>query len=132
MTRAQVPRTATFSWSPYKVAEPLLATATVVGALDESFSNESQLEIWSPLAGQAGSDNASTLQPKGVVAHASRFNRIAWGYDNHADRPKGVLAAGMETGELGIWDPVKILASESADKFVACSCVSKTSAHSCI
>ena len=27
---------------------PLLATGTVAGALDESFSNDSQLEIWAP------------------------------------------------------------------------------------
>jgi len=26
----------------------LLATGTVAGALDESFSNESQLELWAP------------------------------------------------------------------------------------
>jgi hypothetical protein len=38
-----------------------------------------------------------------------RFNRIAWGavYDN---RPRGVIAAGMENGELALWDPAKILA----------------------
>lgn len=38
-----------------------------------------------------------------------RFNRLAWGYVDSA-RPRGVLAAGMENGELGIWDPTKILA----------------------
>ena len=38
-----------------------------------------------------------------------RFNRIAWGYVD-GSRPKGVIAAGMENGELGIWDPAKILA----------------------
>jgi protein transport protein SEC31 len=39
---------------------------------------------------------------------AFRFNRLAWGYVDSA-RPRGVLAAGMENGELGIWDPAKIL-----------------------
>jgi protein transport protein SEC31 len=37
-----------------------------------------------------------------------RFNRLAWGYAG-GSRPKGVLAAGMENGELVLWDPVKIL-----------------------
>ena len=40
----------------------------------------------------------------------SRFNRIAWGYVD-GSRPQGVIAAGMENGELGIWDPEKILAN---------------------
>jgi hypothetical protein len=37
-----------------------------------------------------------------------RFNRIAWGKTD-GSRPEGVIAAGMENGELGIWDPSKIV-----------------------
>lgn len=40
-----IPRTATFTWSP---SELFLAAGTVSGALDATFSNESQLEIWAP------------------------------------------------------------------------------------
>lgn len=40
-------RTSTIAWSPAS-AIPVLATGTVAGALDESFSNDSRLEIWSP------------------------------------------------------------------------------------
>jgi hypothetical protein len=40
----EVHRTAKFTWSPFS-SLLLLAAATVAGALDESFSNESQLEI---------------------------------------------------------------------------------------
>ena len=43
----EIRRTSTFAWSP-AASLPLLATGTVAGALDESFSNESQLEIWAP------------------------------------------------------------------------------------
>ena len=39
-----------------------------------------------------------------------RFNRLAWGYTD-ASRPRGVLVAGMENGELDIWDPAKIVAN---------------------
>jgi protein transport protein SEC31 len=48
--RSYIPRTATLSWSPANLvsAEPLIATGTVSGALDESFSNDSVLEIWKP------------------------------------------------------------------------------------
>lgn len=47
MKLKEIHRTATFAWSPTP-SVPLLATGTVAGALDESFSNESQLEIWAP------------------------------------------------------------------------------------
>lgn len=38
-----------------------------------------------------------------------RFNRLAWGHVD-ANRPQGVIAAGLENGELALWDPTKILA----------------------
>jgi protein transport protein SEC31 len=47
MKLKEIHRTSTFAWSPTP-SLPLLATGTVAGALDESFSNESQLEIWAP------------------------------------------------------------------------------------
>ena len=47
MKLKEIHRTSTFAWSPAS-ALPILATGTVAGALDESFSNESQLEIWAP------------------------------------------------------------------------------------
>lgn len=46
MKLKEIHRTATFAWSPF--SEPLLVSGTVAGALDESFSNDSQLEIWAP------------------------------------------------------------------------------------
>ncbi|KZO91995.1 hypothetical protein CALVIDRAFT_567736 [Calocera viscosa TUFC12733] len=99
-------RTSTFAWSPVSVL-PFLATGTVAGALDENFSNEGRLELWEPDFLSEGEES-----PKGSVTTTSRFNRLAWGHVTN-DRPKGVIAAGMESGELGIWDPAKIV--ESAD-----------------
>ncbi|KAF7367477.1 Nucleoporin-interacting protein [Mycena sanguinolenta] len=95
MKLKEIHRTSTFAWSP-SAELPLLATGTVAGALDESFSDESQLEIWAPDfldrdefelggAGQKG--------PKGVVKDTARFN------------------PGLENGELALWDPAKILAA---------------------
>ncbi|ESK89135.1 structural molecule [Moniliophthora roreri MCA 2997] len=115
MKLKEIHRTSTFAWSP-STSLPLIATGSVAGALDESFSNESQLEIWAPdfldkdefdlgVEGQSG--------PKGVVKDTSRFNRLTWGYVDPS-RPRGVIAAGMENGELALWDPSKILAGESA------------------
>ncbi|KAJ7743820.1 hypothetical protein B0H16DRAFT_1858506 [Mycena metata] len=112
MKLKEIHRTSTFAWSPSSEL-PLLATGTVAGALDESFSDESQLEIWAPdfldrdefdigAAGQKG--------PKGIVKDTARFNRLAWGGVDAA-RPRGVIAAGLENGELALWDPAKILAA---------------------
>ncbi|KAF8970326.1 hypothetical protein BDZ97DRAFT_1902055 [Flammula alnicola] len=111
MKLKEIHRTSTFAWSP-SASLPLLATGTVAGALDESFSNESLLEIWAPdfldreefdlgVEGQHG--------PKGHVTDTARFNRLAWGHVD-ASRPQGVIAAGLENGELALWDPAKILA----------------------
>lgn len=74
MKLKEIRRTSTFAWSP-TTSLPLLATGTVAGALDESFSNESQLEIWAPdfldkdefVLGSEGGHG-----PKGVVTDNSR------------------------------------------------------------
>ncbi|KAK0229698.1 hypothetical protein EDD85DRAFT_776241 [Armillaria nabsnona] len=117
MKLKEIHRTSTFTWSPSS-SLPLIATGTVAGALDESFSNESQLEIWAPnfldknefdlgIEGQSG--------PKGAVKDTSRFNRLTWGYVD-SSRPRGVIAAGMENGELALWDPAKILAGAGSSE----------------
>jgi protein transport protein SEC31 len=47
MKLKEIRRTATFAWSPAS-GSPVLATGTMSGALDASFSNDSQLELWEP------------------------------------------------------------------------------------
>jgi protein transport protein SEC31 len=41
----EIPRTATFAWSP-DIKDPLLVTGTVAGAIDADFSSTTQLEFW--------------------------------------------------------------------------------------
>ena len=48
MKLKDISRTATFAWDQSSSSAPLIATGAVAGALDESFSNDSQLEIWEP------------------------------------------------------------------------------------
>lgn len=76
MKLKEIHRTSTFAWAP-SFPIPLLATGTVAGALDESFSNDSQLEIWGPdfldkneyaLGGDAGQPG-----PKASVVTTSRY-----------------------------------------------------------
>lgn len=75
MKLKEIHRTSTFAWSP-SASLPLLATGTVAGALDESFSNESQLEIWAPdFLDKNEYDLGSEGQhgPKGVVKDTARY-----------------------------------------------------------
>ncbi|TFK70699.1 hypothetical protein BDN72DRAFT_794932 [Pluteus cervinus] len=120
MKLKEIRRTSTFAWSPTEPL-PLLATGTVAGALDESFSNESQLELWSPNffdkteyeLGGIGQNG-----PAGFVTDTARFNRLAWGA-GEGGRSRGVIAAGMENGELVLWDPSKILSGAgNADSLI--------------
>jgi protein transport protein SEC31 len=74
MKLKEIYRTSTFAWSP-TASLPLIATGSVAGALDESFSNESQLEIWQPdfmdkNEYDLGRDGLPA--PKGAVTDSSR------------------------------------------------------------
>jgi hypothetical protein len=84
MKLKDISRTATFAWDQSSSSSPLLATGAVAGALDESFSNESQLEIWSPdfgegqgmhLGGQGkGAAGSITVNSRYVVKQPSSTN----------------------------------------------------------
>ncbi len=68
-------RTSTFAWSPFP-GLPLLATGTVSGALDASFSNDSQLEVWDlDLLDRDSYDLGGDGQkgPKGSITTTSRY-----------------------------------------------------------
>lgn len=41
----QITRNATFAWAPAE-GKPLIASGTIAGAVDASFSQDSELEIW--------------------------------------------------------------------------------------
>jgi protein transport protein SEC31 len=76
MKLKEIHRTSTFAWSP-TASLPLLATGTVAGALDESFSNESQLEIWAPDfldKHELDLGNEGQHGPKGVIVDTARFS----------------------------------------------------------
>ncbi|KAJ3138152.1 protein transport protein S31 [Physocladia obscura] len=130
-------RTAVVAWAPVLSREStaLLATATVAGALDASFSTATTLDIVDPLANTNSNSNSTNVSPPtsvsqsnerifrtlGSVAAPARFgsvafqldgtfNRIAWGIaPDLIKRPLGVIAGGLENGELAVWDPRIIL-----------------------
>ncbi|ORX35923.1 hypothetical protein BD324DRAFT_629551 [Kockovaella imperatae] len=119
MKLKDISRTAAFAWDQSHSSSPLIATGAVAGALDENFSNDSLLEIWAPdLADKTfnlGTDRGA--KPKGSVTVSSRFNRIAWSAPT-PNNARGVIAAGLESGEVSVFDPEKIMnGSEDARLF---------------
>ena len=74
MKLKEIHRTATFAWSPFGDI-PLLATGTVAGALDESFSNDSQLEIWAPDFRDKSEYDLGGIEQKGPTGAISTTSR---------------------------------------------------------
>lgn len=71
MVRVQeVPRTATFAWSP-ATASTFLATGTRAGAVDADFSNDTQLELWD--LGLDGNNQGHEIQPVASIDTDSRL-----------------------------------------------------------
>ncbi|KAJ3056979.1 protein transport protein S31 [Rhizophlyctis rosea] len=106
-----IDRTATVAWSPGQHA-PFLASGTVAGALDASFSTTTELEIFD-LNLNDTSAGGRQLRRLGVTNAAARFNRLAWGHGDPS-RPYGILAAGLENGQLDLWNPKAIIDGEGS------------------
>lgn len=78
MKLKEIQRTATFAWGTSSDSLPLIATGTVSGALDETFSNVGHLEIWAPEF--FGTDHQEGLElggegqarPRGSISTNSR------------------------------------------------------------
>ncbi|GAB5590824.1 protein transport protein S31 [Umbelopsis nana] len=85
---------------------PMIATGTVAGAMDASFSNDADLELFT-----VDLDSPELeLQPSAKISCTSRFNRLAW--SPHGG-DAGVIAGGMEGGELNIWNTKSLLDGSS-------------------
>lgn len=80
----EVPRTATFAWSP-ATASTLLATGTRAGAVDADFSNDTQLELWD--LGLDDNEKGREIQPVASIDTDSRLVRT------YLER-RGILAVG--------------------------------------
>ena len=121
MTRKlnNIRRTATFAWSPGHQA-PMIATGTLAGALDDSFSNASELEIFKLDL----NPESNSLQTSNKVSTASRFNTLAWGHAT-IEKPYGIIAGGMENGELELYDASAILDNKSSESIT----ILKNSTH---
>jgi protein transport protein SEC31 len=89
----EINETATFAWDP---TQAILATGTLSGTLDDSFSNTSILRLYdhkSTVLGQVDNSSRSFIK---------RFNKLAWSRN-------GVIAGGLEDGSLSLWQAQAII-----------------------
>lgn len=115
-----IDRTAVFAWSNGSGA-PLMVTGTRTGALDDSFSSETKLELWDLRLSETGKEEE--LKPAGSITTDAGFNDVAWSEPTD-DHPLGVIAGALENGSVDIWDAEK-LRNGSSDAFI-----SRTTKHS--
>ncbi|KAJ1962794.1 protein transport protein S31 [Dipsacomyces acuminosporus] len=106
MVYQYIERTAIPAWGPQQ-SETLIAAGTVAGAMDASFSNTSELEIFKLTAETEGA-----LAPVGKVEASARFQRLAWS-GKIESYGLGVLAGGLENGDITVWNPEKIISGEA-------------------
>ncbi|EPB88539.1 hypothetical protein HMPREF1544_04652 [Mucor circinelloides 1006PhL] len=106
----EINRTAVFAWSPGQQA-PIIAAGTAAGALDDSFSNASELELFRLDL----SSPSNCIESAGKIASPSRFNKLVWG-NVSSSNPYGIIAGGLENGELSLWDPSKIIDGKSDEE----------------
>ncbi|ORX90873.1 WD40 repeat-like protein [Basidiobolus meristosporus CBS 931.73] len=97
----EIKRTSTLAWSPHQ-NQTFIATGTVAGALDASFSSTTELEIFK-LDLSDKTPVVDEWKPEVVISSEARFNRLAWGGITE-DKPHGILAGGLESGELVLWN----------------------------
>ncbi|KAL2897575.1 Protein transport protein SEC31-like protein B [Bienertia sinuspersici] len=108
-----VNRSASVAMSP---DSEYFAAGTMAGAVDLSFSTSAFLEIFKL-------DFTSDDHEIPLVAQSpssERFNRLSWGRNgsNSEEFSMGLIAGGLIDGNIGIWNPLPLIRSESSDNAV--------------
>lgn len=93
-----------------------LATGTMAGAVDLSFSSSASLEIF-------GLDFQSDDRDLPLIAESpssERFNRLSWGKNGSGsdEFSLGLIAGGLVDGTIGLWNPLSLIRSEAGDKAI--------------
>ncbi|CAG9463141.1 unnamed protein product [Pedinophyceae sp. YPF-701] len=109
MAIKQIDRAATTAFCPNA---PYIATGSMSGAIDMSFSTNSTLEIFNLDLDQATGECSLA---GGAVPAPERFHRLAWGGCS-SPSSRGLLAGGLADGVVCVWDPSKIIGTQSPSK----------------
>ena len=100
----EINETALFAWSHDSV--PMLATGTLSGVMDDTFSSDSHLSIYSPLSGDDKSN-----EPIYTASTSGKFSSIDWNNGKDAS----ILACGLENSTIQLYDTNKILNEKPQD-----------------
>lgn len=138
MSLKEVKRTAAVAWSPPLQTNPLLATGTLAGALDASFSTNAELEIHDLQLEDKGHGTLSTKtsitcpsryvccprveRAQFAYCHVFvRFNRLAW--SAHASSSSdGVIVGGCEDGTVSFWSASDLLSQPNNEAALIARC----------
>ena len=125
MKLKEISRTAATAWAPtdYQLEDhglsALMCSGSIAGAMDDSFSSTTDLEIFAMPLGASTSKEAlrlantsvHTRYPVACLVADFRFQRLAWTSAGvgSADRPLGMILGGMDDGSLDLWNPHALL-----------------------
>ncbi|KAH9606662.1 hypothetical protein KSS87_001444 [Heliosperma pusillum] len=103
-----VNRSASVALSP---EGPYMATGTMAGAVDLSFSTSASIEIFKI---DFQSDDY-VLPSLAESSSSERFNRLSWSKSvpNSDEYSLGLIAGGLIDGTIGIWNPATLIRSET-------------------
>ncbi|XP_066346565.1 protein transport protein SEC31 homolog B-like isoform X2 [Miscanthus floridulus] len=90
---------------------PYLAAGTMTGAIDLSFSNSANIEIFR-LDFQSDSPDLPLLAS---APSPDRFNRLSWSRPGAVEGDSfalGLLADGLSDGSVAVWNPLSMISSE--------------------
>jgi len=68
----QITRNATFAWSPAR-GKPFIASGTIAGAVDASFSQDSELEIWDLDLDNTDTNAFELIQPTAKITTERKY-----------------------------------------------------------
>jgi len=92
---------------------PYIAAGTMAGAVDLSFSNSANIEIFR-LDFQSDSPDLPLLAS---APSPDRFNRLSWSRPGAVEGDSfalGLLAGGLSDGSVAVWNPLSMIRSGSA------------------
>jgi protein transport protein SEC31 len=97
------------AWASGGPDSSLLAAGNVQGTLDDNFQTTSRLELYSTDL-SSGPNTKQAYFIGSVAVSQCNFSKIAWGTKGISDQSLqyGILAGGMSTGSLNLWDAAKI------------------------
>lgn len=97
----EIDQTAVFAWSNDSL--PRIATGTLSGVMDDTFSSDSYLSIYAPF-----DSNAKNTSPVYRASAPGKFSSIDW-------NASGVLACGLENTTIQLLDSNKLLSEKPSD-----------------